>query len=112
MCGSRLDIESQPSSVRFHLRSILTVLYLSCANCQRFGHFTVTIFFLPLHRLITHCERCDSAWKMHRANQIYSILSISLIAFITRIRCDDILGCGGFIKSHADIDFSRVEIKL
>jgi len=24
----------------------------------------------------------------------------------------EVVGCGGFIKSHADIDFSRVEIKL
>lgn len=31
---------------------------------------------------------------------------------ICQIDCNDILGCGGFIKSHADIDFSRVEIKL
>lgn len=27
-------------------------------------------------------------------------------------RADDILGCGGFIKSHADIDFSKVEVEL
>lgn len=25
---------------------------------------------------------------------------------------DEILGCGGFLKSHADIDFSKVEVKL
>jgi len=24
----------------------------------------------------------------------------------------EVVGCGGFIKSHAEIDFSRVEIKL
>lgn len=24
----------------------------------------------------------------------------------------EILGCGGFIKSHAEIDFSKIEVKL
>lgn len=24
----------------------------------------------------------------------------------------EVVGCGGFIKSHAEIDFSKVEIKL
>lgn len=25
---------------------------------------------------------------------------------------NEILGCGGFIKSHAEIDFSKIEVKL
>lgn len=47
--------------------------------------------------------------------------SISKFMFITgllivcvtyNVRSDEILGCGGFLKSHADIDFSKVEVKL
>ncbi|KAK1126581.1 hypothetical protein K0M31_004211 [Melipona bicolor] len=30
----------------------------------------------------------------------------------TYSRAEDILGCGGFLKSHADIDFAKVQIKL
>lgn len=41
-------------------------------------------------------------------------LAIALIAFriLSVFAESDILGCGGFIKSHADIDFSKVEVKL
>uniref|UniRef100_A0A1B0DB56 ER membrane protein complex subunit 7 beta-sandwich domain-containing protein n=1 Tax=Phlebotomus papatasi TaxID=29031 RepID=A0A1B0DB56_PHLPP len=38
-----------------------------------------------------------------------------LIVFLIPLKvviCEEILGCGGFIKSHAAIDFSKVEIKL
>lgn len=40
------------------------------------------------------------------------ILLIELFNLFIQINSDEILGCGGFIKSHADIDFSKVEIKL
>lgn len=30
----------------------------------------------------------------------------------TYSNAEDILGCGGFLKSHADIDFAKVQIKL
>lgn len=41
------------------------------------------------------------------------LAAVALIAVhCVDIRADDILGCGGFIKSHADIDFSKVEVKL
>lgn len=40
-------------------------------------------------------------------------IAIVLIALNFLVaRADDILGCGGFVKSHADIDFSKVEVKL
>lgn len=40
-------------------------------------------------------------------------IAVILIAFNFLItRADEILGCGGFVKSHADIDFSKVEVEL
>ncbi|EDW32208.1 GL10556 [Drosophila persimilis] len=39
------------------------------------------------------------------------ILSIKLLGEINA-QSNEVVGCGGFIKSHADIDFSKVEIKL
>lgn len=45
----------------------------------------------------------------------HSILTtIVLFAFnILLTSADDILGCGGFVKSQSnDIDFSKVEVKL
>lgn len=38
------------------------------------------------------------------------IISLNLLADF--VLCDEITGCGGFIKSHADIDFSKVEVEL
>ncbi|XP_012258084.2 nodal modulator 3 [Athalia rosae] len=40
------------------------------------------------------------------------ILLFNLYLFVTEIVAEDILGCGGFVKSHADIDFAKVHIKL
>ncbi|XP_034651028.1 nodal modulator 3 [Drosophila subobscura] len=40
---------------------------------------------------------------------LFLILSIKLIG---ELNANEVVGCGGFIKSHADIDFSKVEIKL
>lgn len=42
------------------------------------------------------------------------LTAVALIVFnflVTRAD-DSILGCGGFVKSHADIDFSKVEVEL
>uniref|UniRef100_A0A1L8DPQ2 Putative metalloproteinase-related collagenase pm5 n=2 Tax=Nyssomyia neivai TaxID=330878 RepID=A0A1L8DPQ2_9DIPT len=44
-----------------------------------------------------------------------TFIEISLIIFLSFLNflaCEEILGCGGFIKSHASIDFAKVEIKL
>lgn len=46
--------------------------------------------------------------SFHSYIQLIVLISINFL--ITR--ADDILGCGGFIKSHADIDFSKVEVEL
>jgi len=43
---------------------------------------------------------------------IFSILLIKIFVLFNYINCDEVFGCGGFIKSHANIDFSKVEIKL
>ncbi|GAB0096259.1 nodal modulator 1 [Sergentomyia squamirostris] len=48
---------------------------------------------------------------MVRIRFIEFFLFISLVS-LKLVLCDEILGCGGFIKSHASIDFSKVEIKL
>lgn len=37
---------------------------------------------------------------------------VLLINLFSRVIANEILGCGGFVKSHADIDFSKVEIEL
>jgi len=41
-------------------------------------------------------------------------LILILINIIGQINAqtNEVIGCGGFIKSHAEIDFSKVEIKL
>ncbi|XP_026738315.1 nodal modulator 3, partial [Trichoplusia ni] len=43
-------------------------------------------------------------------NRIFSVL-LSIIV-ITRCNANDILGCGGFVKSHVSLDFSKIEIGL
>lgn len=43
---------------------------------------------------------------------IFLIFLIKINLFALKINADEVLGCGGFIKSHADIDFSKVEVKL
>ncbi|KAF5281651.1 hypothetical protein FQA39_LY17749 [Lamprigera yunnana] len=40
------------------------------------------------------------------------IYCLYLISKFVTVQCGDLLGCGGFIKSHVPIDFSKVEIKL
>lgn len=40
------------------------------------------------------------------------LLLIKLFIIISSVSSEEILGCGGFINSHADIDFSKVEVKL
>ncbi|XP_050313690.1 nodal modulator 2 [Anthonomus grandis grandis] len=39
----------------------------------------------------------------------YTILLIFPLTFVSG---DEVLGCGGFIKSHVPIDFSKIEVKL
>lgn len=43
---------------------------------------------------------------------IFLFSTFFLYILITYSNAEDILGCGGFLKSHADIDFSKVQIKL
>lgn len=45
---------------------------------------------------------------------LYSAFSTLIIIFnlFTQTFAEEILGCGGFVKSHADIDFSKVEVEL
>lgn len=40
------------------------------------------------------------------------VLLIKLFILIENVQLNEVIGCGGFIKSHADIDFSKVEVKL
>jgi hypothetical protein len=44
-------------------------------------------------------------------NEIRVILFV-LINIIVKETSGNILGCGGFVKSHVPIDFSKVEVKL
>lgn len=43
---------------------------------------------------------------------IYLLIKLSALLTKCVANANEILGCGGFIKSHADIDFSKVEVKL
>lgn len=45
-----------------------------------------------------------------KMNLAFSLL-FSLILFESSY-ADDILGCGGFVKSHVTLDFSKIEIGL
>uniref|UniRef100_U5EYY7 Putative metalloproteinase-related collagenase pm5 n=1 Tax=Corethrella appendiculata TaxID=1370023 RepID=U5EYY7_9DIPT len=45
-------------------------------------------------------------------NSFLIILLIKLISFVSNIHANEVLGCGGFIKSSADLDFSKVEVAL
>ena len=40
---------------------------------------------------------------------IFVILSTS---HYTNVFCDDIIGCGGFIKSEVEINFSLIEVSI
>lgn len=49
-----------------------------------------------------------------RSTRQFSGFLLILINIIGQInsQANEVIGCGGFIKSHAEIDFSKVEIKL
>lgn len=42
----------------------------------------------------------------------YSYPLACLTLLLTSSIAQDILGCGGFLKSHADIDFTKVHVRL
>lgn len=44
-------------------------------------------------------------------NKIAFFTLFLLNLFISSVKCN-VHGCGGFIRSHADIDFSKVEVNL
>lgn len=50
--------------------------------------------------------------KMKLSGSVFCLILIEFFNYFIQINGDEILGCGGFLKSHADIDFSKVEIKL
>lgn len=35
-----------------------------------------------------------------------------MLDILLKVNGDEVLGCGGFIKSHVPIDFSKVEVRL
>nr|XP_022914700.1 nodal modulator 1 [Onthophagus taurus] len=45
-------------------------------------------------------------------NEKLVILCSLLLSYIICVTANDVLGCGGFIKSHVPIDFSKVVVKL
>ncbi|KAM7342613.1 BOS complex subunit NOMO1 [Cochliomyia hominivorax] len=49
---------------------------------------------------------------MRVIRNIFIILLIKLLTLIKNVQLNEVIGCGGFIKSHAEIDFSKVEVKL
>lgn len=43
---------------------------------------------------------------------LYFTNILLIINYIWYVDGNDVLGCGGFLKSHVQIDFSKVEVKL
>lgn len=43
---------------------------------------------------------------------IFVVLLIKILNSVDFVQSNEVIGCGGFIKSQKDIDFSKVEIKL
>lgn len=41
-----------------------------------------------------------------------SFFILFLALLVTKCSGNDILGCGGFVKSHVSLDFSKIEIGL
>lgn len=39
-------------------------------------------------------------------------LPLILLEICVKCNANDILGCGGFVKSHVPLDFSKIEIGL
>ncbi|XP_068626360.1 BOS complex subunit NOMO3 [Battus philenor] len=48
----------------------------------------------------------------NRIKIIFSLLQIILFSLISKCNSNEILGCGGFVKSHVNLDFSKIEIGL
>lgn len=46
------------------------------------------------------------------AKPALALVQLAFLLLVKIVVADEILGCGGFLKSHADIDFSKVEVKL
>lgn len=42
----------------------------------------------------------------------YTFILFLLLCITRENLASDVLGCGGFIKSHAPIDFAKIEVKL
>lgn len=40
------------------------------------------------------------------------VIILILNVYVRIISASDILGCGGFVKSHVNLDFSKIEIGL
>lgn len=45
------------------------------------------------------------------SHKIIIFTTFLILSSIVQVK-SDVHGCGGFIKSHADIDFSKVEVNL
>ncbi|CAH1796880.1 unnamed protein product [Owenia fusiformis] len=43
---------------------------------------------------------------------VIRLLSAYFLCFVSSVHSQDILGCGGFVKSDVDINYSQVEVKL
>lgn len=106
---------------RLHWTSTMSITQLqfqlsnSCTRTHPNSHIDVVQPWYMRHMTKPpyHSQSCISFVKMRFGDGRHLVKILTIIFYlICRIQCNDILGCGGFIKSHADIDFSRVEIKL
>lgn len=63
------------------------------------------VFLSAQHYSTTNMATCD-----HLFGNCVILLILNLSIRI--ISASDILGCGGFVKSHVNLDFSKIEIGL
>lgn len=55
----------------------------------------------------------QESWKMAIADSnLKFLLALILIIYLAKCNANDILGCGGFVKSHVSLDYSKIEIAL
>lgn len=88
------------SHVSLRLRSRVTRYVSRCG---------LSLFFTRDTTDTSTYERGSKNSNMTRKIVLYLF---HMYAWITVCDAQDILGCGGFLKSHAHIDFAKVQIKL
>ncbi|GAB6022208.1 nodal modulator [Chamberlinius hualienensis] len=91
------------------LNGVLNLLMKILMLCGNIGLYGVALF-----NISSAPPRTDAiGGRMWVSYQSYFIFFCAIYTSVTNlIYCQDVLGCGGFIKSEYPIDFSLVDVKL